>query len=555
VSWRTVSAVDGHAAAGSFAFGVGVTPPATAGPAEPAVNAGGTPAAIVARFLLYAGLVVLLGAGYVGGVIGRRVEGAAAVLGRLATGAWIVAAIGTAFVVAVSIEEAGADPGTVLGTSIGTVGIARGVAIGLAGLPILALGRGGARRSRWWLGLAALGSIGAMTVDVAFGHAAGGLTPIVDMTTQLVHGVASGLWVGGLASVLVATRGAASAERAAAIRSFSTWAAAWIVLVATTGVVRAIEEVGTFDALLSTPYGQLVIAKSVGLGLLGVLGATNRWWGVTLADRSLGRVRRVGAVELAVATVVVALAGAVVSAVPPVSVGSAAAAQPEPVVAMGSDAGTSLRLRLLVTPGTAGFDTFTASLTDFDTGDPVAAAAVSLRFELASTTGVGPATVALQGSGGTFHGTSGVLSIDGIWTVTATVTLAGSAVTVPLVLATAIADQPADALVTPGSPTIYTVHLADGSSAQLYLDPGTPGPNELHATFFDAGGTERPLTHGTMLAVPDGASAELLSARLLEPGHFVAEIDVDPGPLVVDAVGLDASGAPVHVHATIEVQP
>src|SRR5206468_7173450 len=30
VSWRTVSAVDGHLASGSFSFGVGVTPPSAA---------------------------------------------------------------------------------------------------------------------------------------------------------------------------------------------------------------------------------------------------------------------------------------------------------------------------------------------------------------------------------------------------------------------------------------------------------------------------------------------------------------------------------------------
>src|SRR4029079_1618555 len=66
VSWRTLSAVDGHSAAGAFSFGIGVAPPAS-GPASatvtPAGLAGASPAAAVARILLYVGLVAMFGAG------------------------------------------------------------------------------------------------------------------------------------------------------------------------------------------------------------------------------------------------------------------------------------------------------------------------------------------------------------------------------------------------------------------------------------------------------------------------------------------------------------
>ncbi len=39
-----------------------------------------------------------------------------------------------------------------------------------------------------------------------------------------------------------------------------------------------------------------------------------------------------------------------------------------------------------------------------------------------------------------------------------------------------------------GQPTIYTVHLDGGASAQLYLDPWAAGAADLHVTFFDAAG-------------------------------------------------------------------
>src|SRR4051812_39947465 len=61
VRWRTVSAVDGHATAGAYAFGVGVSP-ADAG----IVVASASPAAsrleMLARWLFLGGLVLLIGA-------------------------------------------------------------------------------------------------------------------------------------------------------------------------------------------------------------------------------------------------------------------------------------------------------------------------------------------------------------------------------------------------------------------------------------------------------------------------------------------------------------
>jgi len=355
---------------------------------------------------------------------------------------------------------------------------------------------------------------------------------------------------------LLALRGEPTPDKANAVRRFSTWAAPWIALVALTGVVRAVQEVGTVDALLGQAYGQLIVAKSVLLVLLAVLGATNRWWSVPAAGRTLSRLRRIGTTEIGVATIVIALAAALVNSVPPVSIGATAQAGPTPIVATGADAGTSVKLRLAISPGGAGLNTFDAVATDFDTGQPFPATGISLRFSLLSRTGVGGSSLDLQPSSetsGMFRGSGTNLSVDGIWRITATVTEAGVSVEVPFVVATTLPAQPVDVLPASGAPTIYTVHLPDGTTAQLYLDPETAGHDELHITFFDATGTERPITTASM-ATTAGAG-EVLSPRLLEPGHFVSEIDVEAGSLPVDVVGIDAAGQQVHVHATIEVQP
>ena len=70
VAWRTVSAVDGHRATGSFAFGLGTAPSASGSGSTPGAvetsSTGPSPMAVVGRWLLYVGLVVLLGASFFG---------------------------------------------------------------------------------------------------------------------------------------------------------------------------------------------------------------------------------------------------------------------------------------------------------------------------------------------------------------------------------------------------------------------------------------------------------------------------------------------------------
>ena len=171
-----------------------------------------------------------------------------------------------------------------------------------------------------------------------------------------------------------------------------------------------------------------------------------------------------------------------------------------------------------------------------------------------------PSTLALDQTGpGRFGAHAQNLSIDGIYRVTATVTVPGGAVEVPLLVTTTVPEQPVDILVSPDLPTIYTVGLGEHGSAQVYLDPGRAGQNELHVTFFDpTGQAPLPVPAVTFAAVGDGGAAFLPTPRQLDVGHFVATIDTGSGNLAVDIVGpLPATAGPgqVHVRVTIEVQP
>jgi copper transport protein len=549
VSWRTVSSVDGHVAAGSFAFGVGVAVTA-AGPSGPSAGTSpsASPIADAARWLLYLGLVGLFGAAFFGLAIDPNVPRSAT---RLAGGGWFVASVGALGVTAAQWSDAGGDVGALLGTSIGMSGIVRLVAVAGTGVLTGLLVRRSPPIDRRLFALVAIGAGAAMYVDVATGHAAAGTLVPLQVVAQWLHLAAVGLWMGGLTALLLTMRGLPSDEKAGIARRYATWAGIGLATVALTGVIRAVSEIATLDALVSTDYGRLVLIKSGLLGFLAVLGAANHYINVPAAARKLTGLRRTGSVELTLGLVVLALSAVLVNLAPPVSsAGTPTRATLAPIIAGGHDFGTTVKLRLVVSPGTPGFNKFEASVTDFDTAAPVAATSVSLRFAIASSVGVGGSTLALQPGGpGSFSASGGNLSLDGIWNIIATVAGPSGSVEVPLVASTVLAPQPVDGDGTPLAPA--TVHLADRTSVQVYLDPAAPGANELHATFFDAAGKELPVPTATMAVLAQDGSGFIAASRQLEPGHFVADVQLAGGPIAVDIVGNGATGGVIHAHLVI----
>ncbi|MGZ6299393.1 MAG: copper resistance CopC/CopD family protein [Candidatus Limnocylindria bacterium] len=554
VAWRTVSAVDGHVAAGSFAFGVGTPPPtgSSTGNVQGGSGSDGSIPAAIARWLFFLGLIALFGAGFLGFAIQPRPPRQVALM---AGAGWVAFAVGTVAVIGVQWSDAQVGFATLVGSSVGSGAIQRIVVAALAGVVVGALLVPPAA-PRWTFGLAAVAAGAAMLVDVLNGHAASGAAWLLQVAVQWLHIVAVGIWIGGLAALLLAVRGLPSADKAKAVRRFSTWAGLALALVAATGFLRALSEVKTFDALFGTGFGIVVIFKTLALGLLALLGATNRFFNVPVAGTTLRGLRRVGSVELVVGATVLAATGLLANLAPPSAAGNVQTPAARPVVAVGSDFGTSVRIRLLVQPGAPGFNQFTAAVADYDSGAPVAASSIALRFQLASRSGVGASTLDLSPSGsGRFTARSGNLSLDGIWTITATVAGPNGSVEVPLVVATQVAAEPVDVMATPGAPTIYTVHLPGQSTVQIYLDPGTPGQNEMHVTFFDAAGSELPVPTATIAMTQGDGVATILSPRELEPGHFAADLTAAAGQVALDVIGQVQGSNPMHAHLEFEVKP
>ena len=184
---------------------------------------------------------------------------------------------------------------------------------------------------------------------------------------------------------------------------------------------------------------------------------------------------------------VLLLSASLVNLAPPVEVAAAAAVPPAspgpslaPLTAEGNDFGTSVKVRLEVSPGTAGFDTFTATVTDYDSGAPVAADGVALRFVLpARPTSAARGSTSPRRARGV-HGDRQELVAR--WDVAdhrprgpRHVLGRGPARADDATRGAVASPTPSiDVNAVPGLPTIYTVHLSAGRTVQVYLDPGTP---------------------------------------------------------------------------------
>jgi copper transport protein len=516
VSWRTFSHVDGHVAGGAFNFGVRRDPTSVSIPASLAGPPGPSAADIAGRALLFLGLVMLVGGAGVATMVLPRP--APAVVLTLPA-AWALAVAGTVAVVASQARNAGAGVGDVLSTSIGRTMLERSLPLAITGAALLLCFRGGDTRRRTAVAVAGAGGALAMLADVLNSHAAAGSAVAVNSAMQWVHIAAGALWVGGLLALLLGIRGLTGEVRGRAVRRFSTLAGVALVAVAATGTVRAVIEIGAWDRLWGTTFGILVLVKVGLLLLLAGLGSVNRFRNVPVAARAVRGLRRVASVEVMVAVAALLVAAALVNEV------ARAAEAPPALVLDAHDYGTSVRMRLTITPGSTGPNRFSALLTDYDTGRPLDATGVQLGFTAPSCQSLGPTTLPLSRTApGTWTATGSNLALGTGWQVTALVDRGTASVEIPV---TVTPRTPLQTLTTtPGSnglPTLYSLALPVGQ-LQIYIDPETAGRVEFHATYFDATGNGLDATVSSIRE-----SGRSLPLRQLGPGHYVADATVTKG--------------------------
>lgn len=310
VAWR-VTSDDGHTITGSFVFHVGrVTGAADIDDSTPASAVVG---GYAGRWLAYAGSLVLIGA------LALRLlaRGGTAAPDRLRSLTLWAAAGGTLgaglLLVAEAAEAAGRqlpDGFSLLGDFVtgqrtGALGALR--VLVFAGVLGLVTVRCIWRRAPL-LPLAAAGAL--VVVTTLAGHAWTASPRWGAVVSDVVHLGAVGIWAGGLVALLLVLPGVA--ERAALTRRFSNLAIVTVAVVAVSGSISGWAQVRSFEALTSTTYGKLLMAKVIGFGVLVAIGWRNRARLVLLVEQTATPLLRSLRAEVVVAAAVVALTTALV---------------------------------------------------------------------------------------------------------------------------------------------------------------------------------------------------------------------------------------------------
>jgi copper transport protein len=530
VSWRVVSRVDGHFTAGAYAFGVGVSPSEIENADVPAASGSSpSPWEVAGRAVLYAGLFLLLGSAFVFGFVLQAASGSN--LGdraRFVAGAGLaLSVVGLSLLAFAQARSAQASVADLLSTPIGRALLGRAIGVGIAvAAVVVALLTG--RRLAWdVLGVAAGATI---FVHTSAGHAAAGGLVVPKVILQFVHFSAAGVWIGGLAALLVAIRGLEPEARSRAVRRYSTVAGVALFAVAATGTVRAVQEVDTWGALLSTGYGRAVLGKIFGVCVLGGLGVLQRYRSMRAVAEDPAPLTRVGKTELVVAAAVLVVAGLLASLAPAKSLGD----DRQSVIVSGADFGRSVEATLEITPGQAGVNAFTVTL-DIKRGPR--ARGVTITFtSLAGD--VEPSKLALERDGDRFVARSSAIATPGRWRAVLLADRGADSVEVPLVFHTAC---PEGRVQMAGDLTLRTIDLGGGRTVQVYVDPAKAGTNEVHFTFFDAKGVEFPVAQGRMDAAKGDRAVDLKPDKL-SAGHFVANARLTKGDWLFDFMGETKGG-------------
>lgn len=299
VVWSVVDEEDGHASSGRLDFGVGtaaLTDQDRGEEAAPAPSPLVRNGLVAARWTGYLSLAL-----FIGGLAfvtllwprGAHEPRARALLGL----AWTCGLL--ASVAGIGLQGAyGALGGLrdalraetyvdVLTTEPGVVLAARVLLWVLAAVVLSALLQGGPRTSRspgWRVGALAV-CLGLLRATGMAGHNSEGGEPTWGALADLVHLLGVALWIGGLAMLALAVLPRRrAAELARIVPGYSRLAAVSVAGIVAAGLVLAWQVVGSYDALLHTSYGHLLLLKTGVLGVVLLVALASRQWVRTRLD-------------------------------------------------------------------------------------------------------------------------------------------------------------------------------------------------------------------------------------------------------------------------------
>jgi copper transport protein len=442
VSWKALSAIDGHLTTGAFPFAVGNVDAAALAAADQAskqikLSIG----EIAGRWLLYLAIATLLGGPLFVLAVWQPAFQTAntdkakfpAPWKTLAAIALMLLVMGNVIALLTQAGQASsadiAAPWSIVTTNVlfntrfGALWIAR---LALAFVLAALLVQTSSTRERWIA--VAVGVLLALTISLG-SHAAAEAQPLLPVVADTVHVLAASVWVGGLTHFVAGLWAARELEpkfrtrlTALLIPRFSALALVSVGTLILTGLYSSILRLGSWEALNNTIYGRVLIIKLIVALPMLAMGAVNLF-GITPAmkqaaaakgnDSLVSRFRNLITSEITLGITLLLSVGLLTS-LPPAQVTASA-----PVLT-DSQTVDDLKMDINITPGRVGLNTFTLTLTS--EGQPVFnTSAVLLRFTPASGK-LPPSEVSLSAQGGgqyTLKGSN--LSLPDNWQVQAVV--------------------------------------------------------------------------------------------------------------------------------------
>jgi copper transport protein len=299
VSWRVMSADDGHITEGSYVFAVGEV--ASVAPSSPGQTAAvaGWPEPLV-RWFGMLGAVALLGMLITPPVFRRGGSSPALRLSMVLPWACALVASGgiTLFLKARQISpthDIWAGLGALMPTTIGRVWVVKIAFTVLLAGAVAAYWR--ARSHRTWLW--SLGIVLALLILASDGLVSHSAATVelrsLAVGAQMVHLLGVALWVGGLGYFATLfwrgslRDGSLVYQLAWALPAFSLLAAAAVGLLTLSGIYLARLHLGSIADLASTLYGRILLAKLAIVALMSALGGYHQF---VVHRRILGSLNR-----------------------------------------------------------------------------------------------------------------------------------------------------------------------------------------------------------------------------------------------------------------------
>lgn len=251
-----------------------------------------------------------------------------------------------------------------------------------------------ARTDRWFYLVSLVFSGIILAINSAFSHANAAYDLTASGASDWLHLAATALWIGGLVQFIAIIGPVRQAYQPSApllsalVARFSNFARVSVATLFITGLYAAWLQVGSIDALFSTPYGQLLLIKLIliipviGLAFVNLV-YTHR--GLDTGKEIWGsRLRGLVGAEIVLTLGVLLAVGAMTSISPArVTLAQRAAnpSVPEPMPIKDVSTVNGLLIQFDATPGWIGENTFTIKLVDSN-GSPINDVnLIRMRFE------------------------------------------------------------------------------------------------------------------------------------------------------------------------------